>query len=351
MKIMLVITRSELGGAQSVVVQLANYLSACHDVVLVAGEGDGKMWDMVSERVTREHCPHLQRSISLKSDILAIRELHKIYKRHKPDVVHLHSSKAGTLGRLGFPRKRTVYTVHGFDSVRVAFRKFLPVERALQHLCSAIVAVSNYDKENLIAEGIKHNVSTAYNGISRPETANLQDIAELSRYDKVVLSIARVSDPKRPDLFIDVARRLPQYGFVWIGNLEEVTEYGPLPENCHFVGNIPNAGAYCSQADLFMLASNYEGLPMVILEAMSFGKPVVASNVGGVSEIVRDGVNGYVLPNDADLFATKIEEILEDSEIYKHLSHSSLEIFEKELTVDRMVDGYMSVYNRIISQN
>jgi glycosyltransferase involved in cell wall biosynthesis len=265
--------------------------------------------------------------------------------------VHLHSSKAGVLGRVVFPRKRSIYTVHGFDSVRIANRRFLPVEKLLQRRCSAIVAVSNYDEKNLRGEGITHNVSTIYNGVSVPDCSNLYDIAAFGKYDKVVLCIARVSAPKLPKLFIDVARRLPEYGFVWIGNVDEVTDYGTLPSNCHFVGNIPNAGAYCSRADLFMLASNYEGLPMVILEAMSFGKPVVASNVGGVSEIVRDGVNGYVLPNDADLFATKIEEILEDIEIYKHLSHSSLEIFEKELTVDRMVDGYMSVYNRIISQN
>lgn len=351
MKIMLVITRSELGGAQSVVVQLANYLSACHDVVLVAGEGDGKMWDMVSERVVKEHCPHLQRSLSLKNDLLAIGELRRIYRRHRPDVVHLHSSKAGVLGRVVFPRKRSIYTVHGFDSVRIANRRFLPVEKLLQRRCSAIVAVSNYDEKNLRSEGITHKVSTIYNGISVPDCSNLCDIAAFGKYDKVVLSIARVMPQKLPKLFIDVARLLPDYGFVWIGNLEEVTEYGTLPENCHFVGNIPNAGAYCSQTNLFMLASNYEGLPMVIIEAMSMGLPVVASDVGGVSEIVRNGENGYVLENDAQMFARRISEILEDEQKCKTLGDRSLQIFREELTVERMVEGYMKIYERVASQN
>ena len=351
MKIMLVITRSELGGAQSVVVQLANYLSACHDVVLVAGEGDGKMWDMVSERVVKEHCPHLQRSLSLKNDLLAIGELRRIYRRHRPDVVHLHSSKAGVLGRVVFPRKRSIYTVHGFDSVRIANRRFLPVEKLLQRRCSAIVAVSNYDEKNLRSEGITHSVSTIYNGISVPDCSNLCDIAAFGKYDKVVLSIARVMPQKLPKLFIDVARLLPDYGFVWIGNLEEVTEYGTLPENCHFVGNIPNAGAYCSQANLFMLASNYEGLPMVIIEAMSQGLPVVASDVGGVSEIVRNGENGYVLENDAQMFARRISEILEDEQKCKTFGDRSLQIFREELTVERMVEGYMKIYERVASQN
>lgn len=67
------------------------------------------------------------------------------------------------------------------------------------------------------------------------------------------------------------------------------------PDNVYFLGNIPDAGRYNSIADLFILPSNYEGLPMVILEAMSAGKSVVASNVGGISEIVVNGENGYVV--------------------------------------------------------
>jgi glycosyltransferase involved in cell wall biosynthesis len=109
--------------------------------------------------------------------------------------------------------------------------------------------------------------------------------------------------------------------------MEEVTEFGEVPKNCHFIGNIPNAGAYCSLADIFMLPSNYEGLPMVILEAMSLGKPVVASDVGGVSEIVRNDINGYTLRNNAQLFAEKIEYILAHHEIYDTLSRNALKIF------------------------
>ena len=77
---------------------------------------------------------------------------------------------------------------------------------------------------------------------------------------------------------MSIATLLPDYAFVWIGNQSEVKEY---PKNVFFMGNIPDAGKYNSIADLFILPSNYEGLPMVILEAMSAGKPVVASNVGG----------------------------------------------------------------------
>lgn len=346
MKILQVITQSELGGAQTVVVQLANNLSKEHDVVLVAGQGDGKMWDMVNDKVVRENCPHLQRSISLKNDFLAAIELRRLYKKYNPDIIHLHSSKAGTLGRIVFPSKKIVYTVHGFDSIRLAFRKFLPIEKCLQYFCKAVVGVSKYDEMNLISEGIKNNVSTVYNGIIIPDTNYIANIPQFNTEKPIVLSIARVAAPKRADIFVEVARILPKYEFIWIGNQCEITEYGTLPSNCHFVGNIPNAGALCSKADLLMLSSDYEGLPMVILEAMSFGKPVVASNVGGISEMVRNDINGYAIENNAQQFAEKIQYILENKDVYSKFSQNAFDLFCDKLTVDKMVQGYLDIYNK-----
>lgn len=346
MKILQVITQSELGGAQTVVVQLANNLSKEHEVILAAGQGDGKMWGMVNDLVIKEHCHHLQRSISLKNDLLATIELRRLYKKYNPDVIHLHSSKAGTLGRIIFPSRKTVYTVHGFDSVRLAFRKFLPIERFLQYFCKAVVSVSKYDEKNLLAEGINKSVSTVYNGISIPDCSHICDIPVFNEGKKIILTIARVFPQKKIDLFVEVARLLPQYNFVWIGNQREVTEFGTLPRNCHFCGNIPNAGAFCSKADLLMLPSNYEGLPMVILEAMSFGKPIVSSDVGGVSEIVRNEINGYTLENIPHLFSEKIHHILENEALYSKFSKNSLDIFRKKLTIERMVQGYLDIYKR-----
>lgn len=142
---------------------------------------------------------------------------------------------------------------------------------------------------------------------------------------------------------MSVAELLPEYAFIWIGNQHEVTEH---PNNVYFLGNIPNAGMYNSIADLFMLPSNYEGLPMVILEAMSFGKPVVASNVGGISEIVQNDWNGYTLENDATLFAEKIKYILENEEVYAKFSQNALERFKQDLTVDKMVNAYLEIYKK-----
>jgi glycosyltransferase involved in cell wall biosynthesis len=97
-----------------------------------------------------------------------------------------------------------------------------------------------------------------------------------------------------------------------------------------------------------MLPSNYEGLPMVIIEAMSFGKPVVASDVGGISEIVRNGTNGYVVKNSATAFAARIEEILEDRDKYQAFAKASREIYNAELTVENMTNKYLNLYQSIL---
>lgn len=348
MRVLQVITLCELGGAQTVVANIANNICGNHDVIVASGEGDGKMWDMLDPKVQRVHCKHLKRDISFFNDLRAWYELRKLYKKYKPDVIHLHSSKAGVLGRLAFPSKKIVYTVHGFDTIRLANRRFLSLEKMMQKRCHSIVAVSEYDKRNLNAEKIRHNVTTVYNGTSLPVVPNDISFGIPSKYKKSVLCIARVSYPKNSTLFIEVAKLLPQYAFVWIGNKEPVLD---TPENVFFLGNIHNAAMYCSLADIFMLPSEYEGLPIVIIEAMSYGKPIVASNVGGISELVHNAVNGYALENKAALFAEKISHILENSQVYDKMSCSSAELYNEHFTVDKMVGGYKEVYNKVLGKD
>lgn len=346
MKILQVITLCKLGGAQSVVVNLANELCKDHEVIVAAGEGDGKMWNLLAPSIKREEISSLHRALSPINEIKTLFALRRLYRKYKPDIIHLHSSKVGILGRIAFPKLKIIYTVHGFDSIRIAYRKYLPVERFLQNYCRAIAGVSVYDRNKMLEEGIKNNVQVVYNGISVPCKLGGDPFEEMREYKRKVLCIARLSPPKDVGLFLKVAGLLPQYAFIWIGNQYEYTQ--EHPSNVFFMGSLPNAGAYNEYADLFMLSSNYEGLPMTIIEAMSFGKPVVASNVGGISEIVVNGENGYTVENIPDVFAEKIEYILENSDIYNQFSRNALERFKEDLTVDKMVGEYLKIYKEEI---
>lgn len=343
MRILQIITLCELGGAQSVVVNLANKLSENHEVIVVAGEGDGKMWPLLKPAVKQERCPSLKRALSPVNDLSTLLCFRKLYSTYKPDVIHLHSSKAGMLGRLAFPWKKIIYTVHGFDSIRLAYRKYLPLERLMQYACKAIVGVSRYDEKNLKTEGINRHVSFIYNGICPLEVEEDLSFRLPPRFKKIILCIARLAPPKDSGLFMEIAALLPEYAFVWIGNQRLVDEH---PENTFFMGTIPDAGRYNAIADVFILPSHYEGLPMVIIEAMSYGKPVIASDVGGISEIVRAGETGYVVKNDARAFADKINYLLKNKAVYKKFADHALRYFAKELTADKMVAAYLEIYNK-----
>lgn len=345
MIIMQVITRSELGGAQSVLANLSNALCKQNQIIVIAGEGDGKLWEILDKRIVRISCPYIKRKPSIINDTRAIFFLKRACHDFKPDIIHLHSSKAGLLGRMAFPSSKIVYTVHGFDSIRLRYRSFIPIERLFQNFCSAIVGVSAYDESCLKKEKICKHVSFIYNGIPSPNLKENKKLGVPQKFQKKVLCIARISEQKRFDLFIEVAKLLPQYAFAWIGNIQEIKN---VPNNVFMMGNIVNAQAYCGDADVFFLPSNYEGLPMVIIEAMSHSKPIVASNVGGVSEIVKNDVNGYTTRNDSKEMADAISLILADKEKEKLMGVKSREIYEDKLTLGRMVDKYENLYKKIV---
>lgn len=346
MRILQVITRSELGGAQSVVINLSNSLINKNEVIVVAGDKNGKMWDLLDSRIKREPIKYLKRNLSFFYDFITVIIFLRLYLKYKPDIIHLHSSKMGVLGRLVFPSGKIVYTVHGFDSIRIAYRRFLPLEKWLQKKCRAIVGVSEYDKRNLLCEGVTNHVEAVYNGIIAPVPLGKDPFEHLHTYKKKILCIARLSPPKNLAIFLKVATLLPDYAFIWIGNQHEVPEQ--QAKNIFFMGSLPDAGAYNEYADLFILPSNYEGLPMTIIEAMAFGKPVVASKVGGISEIIIDDVNGYTVENSAQAFCEKISYILENDEIYARFSKNALQCYREKLTIDKMVNGYLSIYDKIL---
>lgn len=346
MRILQIITLCELGGAQSVVVNLSNSLCEKHEIIVAAGDGNGKMWNLLNSKIKKEHITSLHRALSPLDELKVIFSLKRIYKKYQPDIIHLHSSKVGILGRISLPKSKIVYTVHGFDSIRIAYRKYLPIEKMLQNRCQAIIGVSRYDENNLHEEQITKNVSYIYNGINLPASIDNNPFTNIP-YEQKVLCIARLSAQKNVALFLEVASLLPQYAFIWIGNQQPVKNEA---QNIFFMGDIPNAGNYNEYADLFFLPSNYEGLPIVIIEALACGKPVVASAVGGIPELL-DGNNGFAIQNDAQKMAEKINLILSDKKLKEKMGCAAKQMYLQKFTVDKMVDGYMSVYEKIYHAN
>lgn len=358
MKIFHVITLAELGGAQSVVINLAKQsLDNGHEVFVLSQE-TGPMWEQLDGRVTKIRIKALQRSIHPLKELAVMAALKRIYKQYNPDVIHLHSSKIGMLGRLSLPASKIVYTVHGFDSIRLAYKKFLPIERLLKTRAKYIVGVSNYDVDMMKKEGIWNNVTAIYNGVidwsSVSETIKNEDVEKVFNKLKnqdcfIILAIARFSLQKKFDLFCETARMMThntKVRFMWIGN-----NYQPegLPSNVICLGEVKDAYQYLKYADLFMLPSNYEGLPMSIIESLSYGKPVIASNVGGIPEVL-DGNNGFAVENIPEKCKEKIQGFIEGTFNYEFFSKNARSTFEEKFTVDKMYTQYLELYTTICNE-
>lgn len=352
MRIFQVITVSEYGGAQTIVSNLVKSLSHDHEVFVLYG-GGGEAWNTLGNNFRKIKLNGHRKDVSYRDIGLFFKLLYYRF-RYKPDVIHLHSSKMGVLGRIAFSPKKIVYTVHGFDSIRKAFRKFLAVERVLKDRAFRIIGVSQYDLDTMKEEGINTNVVKIYNGVvdhyaEEPVLLNseIEKILKLLQitYPKTVMCISRISKQKKFDLFLELAQQMPEYAFVWIGNKEQMKG---VPSNVFCLGQAQQAYGYLKYADLFILPSNYEGLPMSLLEALSFGVPVVASAVGGITEVL-DGNNGFAVDNEVSCFKEKIEYVFSDENIQNTMSAYARQSYLTNFTVEKMVDGYMSIFNTIVT--
>lgn len=350
MKIFQIITVSEYGGAQTVVADLVKNLSSENELFILYG-GNGEAWSQLDKNFTRIKLNNHRKEVSLK-DLSVLLKLLYYRIKYRPDVIHLHSSKMGVLGRLAFSSRKTIYTVHGFDSIRTAFRRFLTVEKKLKNKVFRIVGVSQYDVDMMKEEGIEKNVVRIYNGATdyfkdkEIEKNNITEELEKIKqsYPKIVMAISRISKQKKFDLFLDIAKNMPQYAFVWIGNKETIKD---VPENVFCLGEVHSAFNYLTFADVFILPSNYEGLPISLLEALAFGVPVVASAVGGITEILDDK-NGFAVENQVDQFEEKIVYILSNEETHKSMSLYARQSYLANFTVEKMVDSYKAIYNQIV---
>jgi glycosyltransferase involved in cell wall biosynthesis len=356
MRILHAVTNADLGGAPRVVTELCWAQAAAGHEVAAASVPTGPFWDSLDPRVRRFPLGFLRREISPLNDIRAVAELRALFASWRPDIIHLHSSKIGVLGRVAAPwalRRRTVYTI------RKTHRAFLPLERLLAPRCGAVVPVSAYDERGLKEEGLRGRIVMIPNGVSdrRGRQGADADAVRALRGARgggalVVLSVARLAAPKRFDLFVEAARRFSfaEARFFWIGNptsretLEPI--YGPLPPNLTLLGELAEAGDYVNECDVFMLLSDYEGLPMSVLEALACAKPVVASRVGGIPEALGGGA-GVVTDNEVAAVEAAIRSFM-PSAARRDAGVASRAHYEERYTVSAMAAAYEALYKELL---
>ena len=355
-KIIHVITRLDKGGsAEDTIQTILGIDKKKYEVILVKGPTyESKMSkeehasviadlkELQLKGVKIVNIPFLLRRINPVYDLLVLFSLYVFLIKEKPSIVHTHTSKAGLLGRLaaklvGIPI--IIHKPHGhvFFGYFGPFKTkmFIILERLASKITDKIVALTNGEKEDYILFKIADEDKFVImpSGVELNKFKELP-LKEIQNYKKklgipetslVVGTVGRLVPVKGPEFLIEAAKHIisknPDTLFIFTGdgplkqNLEKKAFDLGIKENVIFLGWKDDVSKIISIYDVFALPSLNEGMGRVLVEAMALGKPIVASNIGGIPDLVIHGKNGFLVPpkNPKEL-AKYIQILLEDEE-------------------------------------
>ncbi|HTB23400.1 MAG TPA: glycosyltransferase family 4 protein [bacterium] len=371
-KVAIIVTRLDLGGAQEVALRTALGLDPGRfDVRLLCGEG-GQL-DEEARRLLGPRfvvVPFLRHPISPLNDLAAAAWLWNYLVREGVRVVHTHSSKAGLLGRLAafFARTpRVAHTVHGWSfndfQSGPAFMAFVLMERRLARVTDHIIVVASSlrDKGLLLGVGRPDRYALvraavdlpAWSRTPRSRAALKKILPDLKA--RVVGVVANLKAQKAPLDFVRIAalvcRGRKDVDFVYIGDgplrpeAEALARSLGLSGRIHFLGWQRSPRQLAAGFDVFLLPSLYEGLPCVFPEVLSLGVPVVASQVDGAAEIVKEGSNGFLCqPRDCEAMADRVAALLDRPALLRRLSAGAKRSVGAEFSYGAMLERTAAIY-------
>jgi len=398
MKIIRIIARLNVGGPAKHVVWLTSGLQdAGFETLLVTGtvpEGEGDMSYFADELgVTPLYIREMSREISLK-DAITVWKLFRLFLRERPDIVHTHTAKAGTVGRtagflyrwltpgtlIGRPREcKFVHTYHGhvFHSYygRNRTRMFLAIERLLARMITdRLITIS---KQQSVEIGEKFRVGRSGQIKVIPLGLDLDLFADhasrrapfrhmLCIPDHTILIgiVGRLTEIKNHQMFLNVVARLKEIDpacwrqgavrFIVIGDgglreaLEQQSQALGLDKDVIFVGERKDPEYFYPALDVVALTSRNEGTPLTLIEAMANARPVVATSVGGVVDLLGDVVEDGpyqvcrrgigVPPGDEEAFVSALSRIIRDRSLRQELGERGLEFVEVNYSKERLFE-------------
>ena len=381
-RVLRVIARLNIGGPALHAVLLTERLDpGRYESTLVSGveaphEGNyltlqGKSLD----RVVRLRA--LGREIRGWRDLYALLHLTRLMRRVRPHIVHTHTAKAGTLGRLaarlaGVPVVVHTYHGHVLHSYfpRAKTRTFLVIERWLARHTDRLLAVSDTVRLELLSFGIgtAEQVVTLPLGLDLGRFLNCESLrgrvrAELGLDPETPLAgiVARLVPIKAHEIFLDaaarVAREVPRSQFLVVGDGERRAELEAYARRVGLAGRVRFLGwrsdleGIYADLDVAVLTSRNEGSPVSLIEAMAAGRAVVATRVGGVPDLVDDGVTGVLVPSgDAASLAQAIAVLLADPERRRTLGQAGRKRAYPAFSADRLVSDMDKLYTGLVAE-
>jgi glycosyltransferase involved in cell wall biosynthesis len=295
------------------------------------------------------------------SDVSSLLRLLKLVR--KADLIHAHSAKAGFLVRLAavLTRRtdRVIFTPHAWSfwaTKGIGARASRLLERIAASWCRKIMVVSREERRAGLAAGI--GTAAQYSVI--PNGVQVQRFTRPRKtVDTRLVAVGRLAQQKRPDLLVEAAallrERVPDFELQLIGDgpkrtaVETLVRDLGLDHEVRLLGNREDVPELLSEAACFVLASDWEGCPISVLEAMAAGVAVVATRVGGVPEIVCDERTGRLVgPGDAEALATTLADLLERPALLQRFGEEGRRLVRERFTSERMAAQIQSMYDEVL---
>lgn len=360
-KILYLITSSDWGGAQKYVLDLASHMDTDNQVTVAVGSGNGQLIDRLNDAGIRNmRIKHLDNSLNPLKNILAYFQIKNVIKSVNPDLVHLNSTKAGFLGSLAARKLgiQSIFTAHGFISKQpegyLTHSLHLIFDRSICRNCDKVICVSQNDLKQANKLLPKSPAKCIYipNGVAKM-TINKH------RSDKNITigTVSNLVKNKNLPTLLRASMHLPNYNFLIAGegqrrkDLERIIGSNNI-RNVKLLGYIEDIPGFLSKIDIFVLTSTKEGLPYSLLEAAAAGIPIVATAVGGNSELVIDGLNGKITSEISDsVIAAAITEVGNNLKEYKGRAQEYARRILGDFSLDRMQTTTEKVYQDMLKIN
>lgn len=308
------------------------------------------------------------------SDVKAISAIRKAIKKYEPDIVYAHSSKAGVITRIADIGLKNfcVYNPHGWAfNMRCSRRKqffYAFIERAAAPFCSKIICISEAERQSGLSNKICANKKTKviYNGVDIEAYEN-EKHGQIKRSDLyipedafVVGMVGRISPQKAPDIFIKAAnlikKDIQNAYFIIVGNgeqEEEIREYAKengLTNSLHITGWVDNPLSYVELFDVAVLLSRWEGFGLALPEYMMIGKPIVATNVDAIPNIISDEQNGLLVDvDDVEGVHKAVMRQYSNAALREQLVNRGIKDVHERFDVKRVAKEHEKVFMELLS--
>ncbi|PJE76918.1 hypothetical protein COV05_01835 [Candidatus Uhrbacteria bacterium CG10_big_fil_rev_8_21_14_0_10_48_16] len=367
MRIFFFITKSEQGGAQTHVAQLARFFISRNDDVMIMSAPGGWL-EKEAQKMGASFAPNafLGNSANPLRLVRATQRLSQALKSFRPDLVTCHSTVAGLIGRF-FIRNRipTIFTAHGWGFTQGApwlRRRLLPfLERLAGRFSSQIICVSHNDLDLAQRQHIAPNntLTLIHNGVEL-QAESLKKPSDVVH----IFFVGRLAPPKIPSLLLTAFSQLDpelqhRTHITIIGNGPDTHQLALDIQSHNLSGFVELAGALPhdqvlerlkAEADLFVLLSNWEGFPYSILEAMSAGVPVIASRVGGIPEALAYGGGILIDNHDPDQITRALAQLIHDPSLRSSMGITAQQSVHDHFSLEQMCQQTLAVYHKTLLQ-